>query len=174
MIESAQRFSLWRQQMMATGSRSADFHYSAASRRNAAFRPLVKNSADAFWAGGNCILGKLTHPARQIALRFGERAVSAGRYNHAAPSHPAHPLMRSSDHRNPGGIAYREADASRSPKRIAIWRAARCQPAGTSSHERMWTALATCRKQQRSFFESLKSSIEAKLRKQPTPSLLNG
>ena len=45
--------------------------------------------------------------------------------------------------------------------------------AGQRYHERMWTALATCRKQQRNFFDFLKSSIEAKLNKQPTPSLLN-
>jgi len=38
----------------------------------------------------------------------------------------------------------------------------------------MWTALATCRKQQRNFFDFLTSSIEAKLNKQPAPSLLNG
>ena len=43
---------------------------------------------------------------------------------------------------------------------------------GQRYHERMWTALATCRKQQRNFFNFLKSSIEAKLNKQPAPSLL--
>ena len=43
---------------------------------------------------------------------------------------------------------------------------------GQRYHERMWTALATCRKQQRSFFDFLKSSIEAKLNKQAAPSLL--
>ena len=46
--------------------------------------------------------------------------------------------------------------------------------AGQRFHERMWTALATCRKQQRNFFNFLKSSIEAKLNKQPAPSLLHG
>jgi transposase len=46
--------------------------------------------------------------------------------------------------------------------------------AGQRYHERMWTALATCRKQQRNFFEFLKSSIEAKLSKRPAPSLLHG
>jgi len=46
--------------------------------------------------------------------------------------------------------------------------------AGQRYHERMWTALATCRKQQRNFFDFLKSSIEAKLNKQTAPSLLNG
>ena len=44
--------------------------------------------------------------------------------------------------------------------------------AGQRYHERMWSALATCRKQQRNFFDFLKSSIEAKLNKQPAPSLL--
>ena len=44
--------------------------------------------------------------------------------------------------------------------------------AGQRYHERMWTALATCRKQQRNFFHFLKSSIEANLNKQPAPSLL--
>ena len=46
--------------------------------------------------------------------------------------------------------------------------------AGQRYHKRMWTALATCRKQQRNFFDFLKSSIEAKLNKQPAPSRLNG
>ncbi len=46
--------------------------------------------------------------------------------------------------------------------------------AGQRYHERMWTALASCRKQQRNFFDFLKSSIEAKLNKRPAPSLLNG
>jgi len=32
--------------------------------------------------------------------------------------------------------------------------------AGQRYHERMWTALATCRKQQRNFFDFLKSSID--------------
>ena len=46
--------------------------------------------------------------------------------------------------------------------------------AGQRYHERMWTALATCRKQQRNFFDFLKASIEAKLNKMPAPSLLHG
>ena len=45
---------------------------------------------------------------------------------------------------------------------------------GQRYHERMWTALATCRKQQRNFFDFLKSSIEAKLNKQTAPSLIHG
>ena len=45
--------------------------------------------------------------------------------------------------------------------------------AGQRYHERMWTALATCRKQQRNFFSFLKSSIEAKLNHSPAPSLLH-
>ncbi len=45
---------------------------------------------------------------------------------------------------------------------------------GQRYHERMCTALATCRKQQPNFFEFLKSSIEAKLSKRPARSLLNG
>lgn len=45
--------------------------------------------------------------------------------------------------------------------------------AGQRYHERMWTALATCRKQKRNFFHFLKSSIEAKLNKQPAPSLIH-
>jgi len=45
---------------------------------------------------------------------------------------------------------------------------------GQRYHERMCTALATCRKQQRNFFDFLKSSIEAKLNKQSPSSLLHG
>jgi len=44
--------------------------------------------------------------------------------------------------------------------------------AGQQYHERLWTALATCRKQQRNFFDFQTSSINAKLNKQPAPSLL--
>jgi len=44
---------------------------------------------------------------------------------------------------------------------------------GQRHHERMWTAIATCRKQNRSFFEFLKASIEAKINGKPSPSLLN-
>ena len=44
--------------------------------------------------------------------------------------------------------------------------------AGQRYHERMWTAIATCRKQDRSFFEYLKSAITAQLQRQPAPSLL--
>ncbi len=43
---------------------------------------------------------------------------------------------------------------------------------GQRYHERMWTAIATCGKQGRSFFHFLHESIEAKLNDQPTPSLL--
>ncbi len=45
--------------------------------------------------------------------------------------------------------------------------------AGQRYHERMWTAIATCTKQKRSFFEFLRHSIEAKINCQNTPSLLN-
>jgi hypothetical protein len=44
---------------------------------------------------------------------------------------------------------------------------------GQRYHERMWTAIATCGKQNRSFFEFLKASIEAKLNGLPAPGLLN-
>lgn len=44
--------------------------------------------------------------------------------------------------------------------------------AGQRYHERMWTAIATCRKQQRNFFSFLHASIAAKLQGQPAPSLL--
>jgi hypothetical protein len=43
---------------------------------------------------------------------------------------------------------------------------------GQRYHERMWTAIATCTKQNRSFFEFLQLSIVAKLNGKPTPSLL--
>lgn len=45
--------------------------------------------------------------------------------------------------------------------------------AGQRYHERMWSAIATCRKQNRSFFDFLHASIAAKLARQPAPSLLN-
>jgi transposase len=44
--------------------------------------------------------------------------------------------------------------------------------AGQRYHERMWTAIATCRKQQRNFFSFLHDSIKAQLQQQPAPSLL--
>jgi len=43
---------------------------------------------------------------------------------------------------------------------------------GQRYHERMWTAIATCRKQGRSIFRFLLESITAKLNHQPAPSLL--
>lgn len=44
--------------------------------------------------------------------------------------------------------------------------------AGQRYHERMWTAIATCRKQQRNFFSFLHASLKAHLEQQPAPSLL--
>ena len=44
--------------------------------------------------------------------------------------------------------------------------------AGQRYHERMWTAIATCRKQQRNFFSFLHESLKAQRDKQPAPSLL--
>lgn len=44
--------------------------------------------------------------------------------------------------------------------------------AGQRYHERMWTAIATCKKQHRNFFSFLHASIAAKLHRQPAPSLL--
>jgi transposase len=44
--------------------------------------------------------------------------------------------------------------------------------AGQRYHERMWTAIATCRTQQRNFFSFLHASIKAHLDQQPAPSLL--
>ena len=44
--------------------------------------------------------------------------------------------------------------------------------AGQRYHERMWTAIATCRKQGRSFYQFLCDSIEAKLNGEQAPSLL--
>lgn len=45
--------------------------------------------------------------------------------------------------------------------------------AGQRYHERMWTAIATCKKQRRNFFAFLHTSITAKLNNQPAPSLLH-
>ena len=45
--------------------------------------------------------------------------------------------------------------------------------AGQRYHERMWTAIATCKKQDRNFFSFLKDSIAAKLQGHKTPSLLH-
>jgi len=44
--------------------------------------------------------------------------------------------------------------------------------AGQRYHERMWTAIATCGKQKRSFFHFLHQSISANLTGQKAPSLL--
>ena len=44
--------------------------------------------------------------------------------------------------------------------------------AGQRYHERMWTAIATCKKQNRNFFSFLHDSIVAHLKHQPAPSLL--
>ncbi len=46
--------------------------------------------------------------------------------------------------------------------------------AGQRYHERMWTAIATCGKQGRSFFHFLHESVEANLEGLPAPSLLAG
>ena len=46
--------------------------------------------------------------------------------------------------------------------------------AGQRYHERMWSAISTCRKQNRSFFDFLHESIAAKLAHQAAPSLLRG
>jgi transposase len=43
--------------------------------------------------------------------------------------------------------------------------------AGQRYHERMWTAIATCKKQNRNFFSYLHTSIAAKLQNQPAPRL---
>ena len=45
--------------------------------------------------------------------------------------------------------------------------------AGQRYHERMWSAIATCKKQDRNFFEFLLNSITAQLNHTPAPSLLN-
>ena len=44
--------------------------------------------------------------------------------------------------------------------------------AGELYHERMWTAIATCKKQKTNFFAYLQASIEAKLSGAPAPSLI--
>jgi hypothetical protein len=43
---------------------------------------------------------------------------------------------------------------------------------GQRYHERMWTIIATCAKQNRSFFHFLHQSIAAYLTNQPVPTLL--
>ena len=45
--------------------------------------------------------------------------------------------------------------------------------AGQRYHERMWSAIATCGKQNLSFFEFLHRSIDAHLNNKPHPSLLS-
>jgi hypothetical protein len=45
--------------------------------------------------------------------------------------------------------------------------------AGQGYHQRMWTAIATCKKQNRNFFAFLLDSISAQLHNQPAPSLLH-
>ena len=45
--------------------------------------------------------------------------------------------------------------------------------AGQRYHERMWTAIATCKKQHRNFFSFLLESIRAKLDNKSAPTLLN-
>lgn len=45
--------------------------------------------------------------------------------------------------------------------------------AGMRYHERMWTMIATCKKQKRSVFMFLQESIAAKIAGMPTPSLLS-
>jgi hypothetical protein len=44
--------------------------------------------------------------------------------------------------------------------------------AGQRYHERMWTAIATCKKQNRNFFSFLRESIRAQLSNKPAPTLL--
>ena len=44
--------------------------------------------------------------------------------------------------------------------------------AGQRYHERMWTAIATCKKQNRNFISFLLASLTAQLQDQPAPSLL--
>lgn len=46
--------------------------------------------------------------------------------------------------------------------------------AGQRYHERMWTAIATCKKQNRNHFSFLLESITAQLQNRPAPSLLHG
>jgi hypothetical protein len=43
---------------------------------------------------------------------------------------------------------------------------------GQRYHERMWTAMATCKKQNKNFFTYLQASITAKLSGRPGPSLI--
>ena len=45
--------------------------------------------------------------------------------------------------------------------------------AGQRYHERMWTAIATCKKQQRNFFSFLYEALKAKADNRPAPSLLH-
>ncbi len=45
--------------------------------------------------------------------------------------------------------------------------------AGQRYHERMWSAIATCKKQNRNFFAFLLDSISAQRNQTPAPSLLN-
>jgi hypothetical protein len=45
--------------------------------------------------------------------------------------------------------------------------------AGQRYHERMWTSIATCKKQNRNFFDFLHKSISARLSGQPAPSLMS-
>ena len=45
--------------------------------------------------------------------------------------------------------------------------------AGQRYHERMWSAIATCKKQNRNFFSFLFASLTAQLQNQPAPSLLH-
>lgn len=45
--------------------------------------------------------------------------------------------------------------------------------AGRLYHQRMWTAIATCKKINRNFFSFLRESITAKLTNKPAPTLLN-
>ncbi len=44
--------------------------------------------------------------------------------------------------------------------------------AGQRDHERMWTAIATCKKEQRNFFSFLHEALKAKADNRPAPSLL--
>lgn len=45
--------------------------------------------------------------------------------------------------------------------------------AGQRYHERMWTAIATCKKQNRNFFSFLLATLTAQIQDQPAPSLLH-
>ncbi len=44
--------------------------------------------------------------------------------------------------------------------------------AGQRYHERMWAAIATCKKQQHNFFSFLYDALKAKADNRPAPSLL--